>query len=62
MGKRIALNVLYNVGIMLCLFTGYWGIENKQYAYVLGAAFIAAICIVFKVRLLREIKAMNKKP
>jgi hypothetical protein len=44
MGKKIALNVVYNLGIFVALMIGYWGVEHAQYAYLLGAVFIAG-CI-----------------
>jgi hypothetical protein len=62
MGKKVFLNVVYNLGIFIAVYTGYWGIVNKQYAYVLGAAFIAVIFVVLKVRLIKEVRGMQKKP
>ncbi|MEO6150973.1 MAG: DUF6358 family protein [Mucilaginibacter sp.] len=61
MGKKIALNVLYNVGIVISLFVGYEGFMAGNYAYVLAAAFIATILIVLKIKLVKEVKEMNKK-
>jgi Family of unknown function (DUF6358) len=63
MGKKLFLNVLYNIGIFLCLITGYqYGIVQKQYGYLLGAVLIIAIFIVLKIRLLREVKKAQKNP
>ncbi|RYE20142.1 MAG: hypothetical protein EOP51_18480 [Sphingobacteriales bacterium] len=62
MGKKLALNVLYNVGIVVSLFVGYEGFMAGNYAFVLGAAFIATILIVLKLRLVKEVREMNKKP
>lgn len=61
MGKKVFLNVFYNICIFICLITGYqYGIVQKQYAYLLGAALIIAIFIVLKVRLLKEVKKTQK--
>jgi hypothetical protein len=60
MGLKLLLNVLYTVGIMVCLFILYWGFTNKQYAIVLGSAFIAAMLIFLKLRLLKEVKEIQK--
>ena len=61
MAKKLFLNVFYNLGIFICLIVGYqWGIEKKQYVYLLCAALIIAIFIVLKVRLLKEVKKAQK--
>jgi hypothetical protein len=57
MGKKLFLNVLYNICIFVCLVTGYqYGIAQKQYGYLLGAALIIAIFILLKIKLLKEVK------
>ncbi|RYY33695.1 MAG: hypothetical protein EOP46_15690 [Sphingobacteriaceae bacterium] len=61
MGKKVALNVLYNVGIIVSLFVGYEGLMARHYSYVLGAAFILTIFVVLKIRLMKEVREMNKK-
>jgi bacteriorhodopsin len=63
MGKKLFLNIFYNVVIFLCLITGYeYGIAQKNYIYLIGAAAIIAIFIVLKVRLLKEVKKAQKNP
>ena len=61
MGKKIAFNVLYNLGIFLCILIAYSGFEYARYEYVLGAIFIGTILVVLKIRLLKEIREMQKK-
>ena len=61
MGKKVALNVLYNIGIFLCFLTGYSGIEHKRYEFLLGALFIGIMFIVLKIRLIKEIRNMQRK-
>ena len=63
MAKKMFLNVAYTIGIFIALIVGYqYGIEQKQYAYLLGAAIIMAIFIFLKIRLIQEIKNTQKKP
>ena len=61
MGKKILLNTLYNVGIFISLMTAYWGITNTRYEYVAVGVFIAAIFVILKVKLLKEVKSNIKK-
>jgi len=62
MGKKFALNILCTIGIFLSIIALFWGFENKHYEYVPGALFIGAIFIVLKIRILKEVKNLNKKP
>jgi hypothetical protein len=62
MGKKLALNVLYNIGIFICLVLIYNGFTWKQYIYVAGALFVGAILVMLKIRLLKEVRNMQKKP
>ena len=62
MGKKLALNVLYNAAIFVCLALIYYGFENKHYEYIAGAVFIGAVFVILKIRLLKEIRNMQKKP
>jgi hypothetical protein len=63
MGKKLILNVFYNIGIFICLITGYqYGIVQKQYGYIAGAVIILAILVVLKIRLIKEIKNAQKNP
>ncbi|RFZ82940.1 hypothetical protein DYU05_12350 [Mucilaginibacter terrenus] len=56
MGKKLALNVLYNIGIMICLFTAYWGFEHARYEFLIGALFIGGVFIMLKMKLIKEVK------
>ncbi|MFI5137286.1 MAG: DUF6358 family protein [Sphingobacteriales bacterium] len=59
MGKKLLINVLYNLVIFVSIITGYqYGINN--YGYLVGAVIIIAIFIVLKIRLLKQIKAAQK--
>ncbi|OOQ57623.1 DUF6358 family protein [Mucilaginibacter pedocola] len=61
MGKKLALNVVYNLGIIIAVAIGWWGIQHTQYAYVLGAVFIIAIFISLKIKLMKEVKELTRK-
>ena len=61
MGKKLLLNTLYTLGIVVCIISGYeYGVQQKQYGILLGAALIIAIFIVLKIRILKEIKNTQK--
>ena len=53
------LSVLYNLIIFISLYTVYWGFNNKRYEFLAGGVFIAVIFIVLKIRLLKQVRAMQ---
>ena len=56
MGKKIALNVLFNLGIILSIFGMGWSFNNNS---PLVVAFFAATFVAFiyvKVQLLKTLK------
>ena len=61
MGKKVALNVFYNIAIFLCLISVYTGFEHARYEYVLGGAFIAGVFITLKIKLIKEVKSTQGK-
>ena len=62
MWKKAALNFLCNLAIFICLLAVYLGIEYKQYAFVLAGVFGGAIFVMLKIRLIKDIKNLTKKP
>jgi len=62
MGKKLALNVLYNIAIFVCLALIYYGFEHTRYEFIAGAVFIGAVFVILKIRLLKEVREMQKKP
>jgi hypothetical protein len=60
MGKKVALNVFYNIAIFLCLICIYTGFEKALYEYVLGGAFIGGVFITLKIKLIKEVKSTQK--
>ncbi|GGI52355.1 hypothetical protein GCM10011425_35670 [Mucilaginibacter galii] len=59
MAGKMFLSVVYNIAIFICLYTVYWGFTNHRYDFLTGAVVLAAIFIVLKVRLLKEVRAME---
>ncbi|HVS90453.1 MAG TPA: DUF6358 family protein [Mucilaginibacter sp.] len=62
MGKKLALNVLYNIGIFVCLVLIYNGFSGKHYEYIAAGVLIGAVLVVLKLRLVKEVRNMQKKP
>jgi hypothetical protein len=61
MGKKLALNVVYNVAIFVCLILMYTGFQNKHYEYIAGGLFIGAVFVILKIRLLKDVRNMQNK-
>ncbi len=61
MGKKILLNTAYNIGIFITLMTAYWGFTKSRYEFVAAGVFVAAIFIVLKVKLVKEIRSNMKR-
>ncbi|MCO5936961.1 MULTISPECIES: DUF6358 family protein [Mucilaginibacter] len=59
MGKKVALNVFYNIAIFLCIVIVWNAVEAARWEYVLACAFIAGIIITLKIRLIKEIREMQ---
>ncbi|OCX52227.1 hypothetical protein BEL04_12135 [Mucilaginibacter sp. PPCGB 2223] len=59
---KFILNILYNLCIIICVVVIWSGFKNHNWAYVAGATFIGAMIIIFKLRLIKDVKNMTKKP
>ncbi|MEO8887042.1 MAG: DUF6358 family protein [Mucilaginibacter sp.] len=62
MWKKIALNVLYNIVILISLYAIYIGVDSKRYEFCLAGAFAAAIVVILKLKLIKQIKETTKQP
>jgi len=62
MGKKIALNVIYNLALVFCIIMIWTGIAQSRYEYILGAVFIGTVFVILKIRLLKEVRNMQNKP
>ncbi|WP_131537560.1 DUF6358 family protein [Pedobacter nototheniae] len=61
MGKKFALNIFYNLAIILSIFGLVWCYNNGKY---IPAAFLvgtAACLIYFKIQLTKEIRRSFKE-
>jgi len=61
MGKKIFLNILYNIAMMVMILCFFWSIKHEQYAVTLGSGVILAFIIFLKIQLRKEVKAMFKE-
>lgn len=59
--KKFALNFLINIGLIFCVATVYWGYQHSQYLYMIAPVFIAGLLVIFKLRLIKDIKNAEKK-
>ena len=63
MAKKLALNVLYNIGIFICLVLAYtFGIEHPRYEYLAAALLLGVMLVILKIRLMKSVRNMQKKP
>jgi len=63
MWKKAIPNVIYNVGIFVCLVLGYQlGIEAGNYWFVALAVVLLVIFIILKIKVFKEIRNTLKKP
>jgi hypothetical protein len=57
MRKNAILNFLYTLGLCVSAVLGFqYGIEQKQYGYLIAAVILIPIFIVLKIRILKEVK------
>ena len=60
MALKLFLNVLYTIGIFICAAIAYWGYQHARYEFIMGGVFVAALLIVLKIKLLRDLRAPKK--
>ncbi|HVV54429.1 MAG TPA: DUF6358 family protein [Mucilaginibacter sp.] len=61
MGLKLFLNVLYNIGIFVCLVLIYNGFKDKHYEYIAAGILFGAVLVFLKIRLLKEVREAQKK-
>ncbi|MEX8549103.1 MAG: DUF6358 family protein [Mucilaginibacter sp.] len=61
MAAKLFLNILYNVAIILCVVLIYWSVKHVRYDWTAAGVFIIAITIFLKIRLAKEVRALQKK-
>jgi uncharacterized membrane protein len=62
MWGKVLLNVLYNICIVLCGIFVYYSVQHGNWPYALAGAFLGVMIIIFKLRLVKNVKNMQKKP
>ena len=62
MWKKLALNVFYNIAIIISFYAIYIGFSTGHYAYVLAGVFTATVFIILKLKLVKQIKETTKQP
>jgi sugar phosphate permease len=60
--KKVLLNVFYNIAIFTMVLSLIWGVNKERYSIVVAAVFAIGLFVFLKVRLLKEIKHLTKKP
>lgn len=61
MGVKLLLNILYNLGIILCMILIYWSLNHHRYDWTAAGVFIIVVSIILKIRLAKEVRALQKK-
>jgi len=60
MALKLFLNVLYTIGIFVCIAVVWWAFPLQKYLFVMGAVFIAGLFVILKIKLLKDIR--QRKP
>jgi len=61
MVKKIALNVFYNLGIIISGVAAIWSYNNAKYPYIALFVVAAALFIYLKIQLMKEVRKDLKK-
>ena len=59
---KVLLNVFYNIAILSSFYAIYIGFSTGHYEYVLAGVFSAAIFIILKLKLIKQVKDSTKQP
>ncbi|HEY1024459.1 MAG TPA: DUF6358 family protein [Sphingobacteriaceae bacterium] len=60
MAKKILLNIFLNIAIITIVLCLFWLFNNKHYPLAIGALFVLAIFIYFKVMLVKSVRSSFK--
>ncbi len=61
MGAKLFLNILYNLGIILCVMLIYWSVKHVRYDWTAAGIFILIVTVILKIRLAKEVRELQKK-
>lgn len=56
MGKKIAINVFYNLAMILCVFGMFWAYNNQSLLIVFFFAAAFAAILFFKIQLIKDFR------
>nr|WP_068886901.1 DUF6358 family protein [Pedobacter panaciterrae] len=61
MGKKIALNVFYNLGVIVSGYGVFWAFKNEKYLLVALFVATAGFFLYQKLQLIKEMRSTLKK-
>ena len=61
MALKIFINVLYNICIFICAIFAFYSFKNHNWVFVLVGVFLGALVIIFKLRLIKDIKTKQQE-
>lgn len=61
MGKKLIVNILFNIGLIAMVITGVSSYKKEQYVVVVMAIFIVMVLIFFKIKLRKQVKEIIKE-
>jgi len=61
MVKKIAINVFYNLGIILSLFGIFWAFNNEKYPFIALFIITAGFFLYQKIQLIKDMRNSLKK-
>lgn len=56
MGKKFALNIVYNIGLIVSVMGMVWSVQNKHYLYALLLLASVALFLYLKTKLLKAVR------
>jgi hypothetical protein len=59
---KILLNILINIGIFILLFFLIWAFNHTDYTIMGGAIVLLALLVFLKIRMIKTIRQLVKKP
>ncbi len=61
MVKKVLLNVIYNLAIIILIFCLFWSINRSFYMLSAAVVFLIALIAYLKIRLIKEVKKAGRK-
>lgn len=61
MVKKVLLNVIYNLAIIILIFCLFWSINHSFYMLSAAVVFLIALITFLKIRLIKEVKKASRK-